>query len=101
MGTILFLIFFPILIALILLVSKSDKVRDVIVKIAALAIAAVSIAVAVQYFKPGGESFPVHIEVVNYVMMVIEALLAIYIICMGIKHRKYLASLFALIQTPF
>ncbi len=100
MGTILFLIFFPILIALILLVSKSDKVRDVIVKIAALAIAAVSIAVAVQYFKPGGESFPVHIEVVNYVMMVIEALLAIYIICMGIKHRKYLASLFALIQTP-
>lgn len=100
MGTILFLIFFPIIIALILLVSKADKVRDVIVKIAALAIAAVSIVVAVQYFKSGGENFGVHIEAVNYVMMVIEALLAFYIICTGIKHRKYLASLFALIQTP-
>lgn len=100
MGTILFLIFFPIIIALILLVSKADKVRDVIVKIAALAIAAVSIVVAVQYFKSGGENFAVNIEAVNYVMMVIEALLAIYIICTGIKHRKYLASIFALIQTP-
>lgn len=100
MGTILFLILFPIIIALILLVSKADKVRDVIVKIAALAIAAVSIVVAVQYFKSGGENFAVNIEAVNYVMMVIEALLAIYIICTGIKHRKYLASIFALIQTP-
>lgn len=100
MGTLLFLIFFPIIIALILLVSKADMVRDVIVKIAALAIAAGSIVLAVQYFKSGGEIFAVHIEAVNYVMMVIEALLAIYIICTGIKHRKYLASLFALIQTP-
>lgn len=100
MGTLLFLIFFPIIIALILLVSKADMVRDVIVKIAALAIAAGSIVLAVQYFKSGGEIFAVHIEAVNYVMMVIEALLAIYIICTGIKHKKYLASLFALIQTP-
>ena len=43
MGTILFLIFFPIIIALILLVSKEDKVRDVVVKIAALAIAEICI----------------------------------------------------------
>ena len=35
MGTILFLIGFPIIIALILLVSKEDKVRDIVVKIAA------------------------------------------------------------------
>ena len=100
MGTILFLIFFPMLIALILLVSKEDKARDVIVKIAAFVIAAVSIATAVIFFKNGGQNFPAHAEVVNYVMMAIEAALALYIIYIGIKHKKYLASLFAAIQTP-
>lgn len=100
MGTILFLIFFPMVIALILLVSKQDKVRDIVVKIAAAAIAAVSIVVAVQYFKSGGQTFAAHAEVVNYIMMVVEALLALYIIITGIKHKKYLASLFAIIQTP-
>lgn len=100
MGTILFLIFFPIIIALILLVAKADKLRDVIVKVAALALAAVSIVVAVQYFKSGGDTFAVHVEAINYIMMVIEALLALYIIIVGIKHKKYLASLFAVIQTP-
>ncbi|MBR3787815.1 MAG: NADH-quinone oxidoreductase subunit L [Firmicutes bacterium] len=100
MGTILFLIFFPMIIALILLVSKEDKARDVIVKIAAFVIAAVSIATAVIFFKNGGQNFPAHAEIVNYVMMAIEAALALYIIYIGIKHKKYLASLFAIIQTP-
>lgn len=100
MGTILFLIFFPMIIALILLVSKEDKVRDIVVKIAALAIAAVSIVTAVLFFKSGGQNFAAHVEAVNYIMMAIEAALAIYIIYMGIKHKKYLASLFAIIQTP-
>lgn len=100
MGTILFLIFFPMIIALILLVSKEDKARDVIVKISAFVIAAVSIATAVIFFKNGGQNFPAHAEIVNYVMMAIEAALALYIIYIGIKHKKYLASLFAIIQTP-
>lgn len=100
MGTILFLIFFPMIIALILLVNKEDKVRDAVVKVAAFVIAAVSIVVAVQFFSSGGQNFPVHVEAVNYVMMGIEVVLAVYIIYMGIKHKKYLASLFAVIQTP-
>ena len=100
MGTILFLIFFPMIVALILLVSKEDKVRDVVVKVAAAAIAAVAIVTAVLYFKNGGATFEVHYEAVNYIMMIIEALLALYIIITGIKHKKYLASLFAIIQTP-
>ena len=100
MGTILFLIFFPMIIALILLVAKSDAARGAIVKIAALLIAACSIVVAVQYFKSGGEYFAVHYEAINYIMMGIEVLLALYIVIVGIKHKKYLASLFAILQTP-
>ena len=55
---------------------------------------------AVQYFKSGGEYFAVHYEAINYIMMGIEVLLALYIVIVGIKHKKYLASLFAILQTP-
>lgn len=100
MGTILFLIFFPIIIALILLVTKEDRARDVVVKFAAALIAAASIVAAVQFITSGSEYFRVHVEAINYIMMAIEVILAVYIIFVGIKHRKYLASLFAVIQTP-
>ena len=80
--------------------GKADAARGVIVKIAAAVIAAASIFLAVQYFKTGGEFFGVHYEWINYLMMGIEACLAIYIIYIGVKHKKWLASLFALIQTP-
>ncbi|MCI8647753.1 MAG: NADH-quinone oxidoreductase subunit L [Firmicutes bacterium] len=100
MGTIFFLILFPLVVAFVLLVVKADAARGAIVKFAALVIAAGSIFLAVQYFQNGGQYFDFSNETVNYVMMVIEACLAIYIIYTGIKHKKYLASLFAIIQTP-
>ena len=100
MGTILFLIFFPMIIAFVLLAAKSDKARDMIVYISTAIIAGVSIVVAVQYFGAGEKFFPAHTHVVGYLMMAVEIGLAIYIIFTGIKHKKYLASLLAIIQTP-
>ena len=100
MGTIFFLILFPLVVAFVLLVVKADAARGAIVKFAAIVIAAASIYLAVQYFRTGDQYFDFHNEAVNYIMMVIEALLAIYIIITGIRHKKYLASVFAIIQTP-
>lgn len=100
MGTIFFLILFPLIVAFVLLVVKADAARGVIVKLAAIVIAAGSIYLAVTYFKSGGQFFDFSHEAVNYTMMVIEALLALYIVITGIKHKKYLASVFAIIQTP-
>lgn len=100
MGTIFFLILFPLVVAFVLLVVKADAARDVIVKFAAIVIAAGSIYLAVKYFKSGGQFFDFSNATVNYVMMIIEAFLAVYIIITGIRHKKYLASLFAIIQTP-
>lgn len=100
MGTIFFLILFPLVVAFVLLVVKADAARGAIVKIAAAVIAAASIYLAVQYFKNGGQYFDFSHEYVNYAMMVIEACLAIFIFVIGIKHKKYLASVFAIIQTP-
>ena len=100
MGTITFLIIFPMIIAFSLLAAKNDKARDTIVFIATAVIAAASIVTAFQFFRSSGEFFSIDGEVVGYVMMVIEAGLAVYIICTGIKHKKYLASLLAIVQTP-
>ena len=100
MGTITFLIIFPMIIAFILLAAKSDKARDMIVYVATAVIAAGSIVTAFQFFRSSGEFFSFDGEVVGYAMMVIEAGLAVYIIITGIKHKKYLASLLAIVQTP-
>ena len=99
MGTILFLIIFPMIIAFVLLAARTDKARDMVVYVSTAIIAAGSIVAAIQYFNHE-EMFPVSGEAVGYVMMVIEAGLAIYIIWTGIRHKKYLASLLALIQCP-
>ena len=100
MGTITFLIIFPMIIAFILLAAKADKARDMIVYIATAVIAAGSIVAAIQFFRSSGEYFTFNGETIGYVMMVIEAGLAIYIIYTVIKHKKYLASLLAIVQTP-
>ncbi|MEG1584178.1 MAG: proton-conducting transporter membrane subunit, partial [Anaerovorax sp.] len=100
MSIIFFLILFPLVIALALLVLKTDAARDILVKIAAAVIAVGSIYLAVKYFKSGGEYFAFANEAINYIMMVIEIALAIMIFCLGIKYKKYLASLLAAIQTP-
>ena len=100
MGTITFLIIFPMIIAFILLAAKSDKARDMIVYVATAVIAAGSIVTAFQFFRSSGEFFSFDGEIVGYAMMVSEAGLAVYIIITGIKHKKYLASLLAIVQTP-
>lgn len=85
MGTIFFLILFPIVVAILLLVLKADAARDIIVKIAALAIAAASILLAVQYFSKGSQMFDYSSEVVNHIMMGIEIILAVIIIVLSIR----------------
>ena len=100
MGTIFFLILFPLVVAVALLVLKTDAIRDMLVRLAAIVIGAASIYLAVQYYGTGGEMFDFHSETLNYLMMVVEALLAVVIIVLGIKYKKYLASVLAAIQTP-
>ena len=100
MGTIFFLILFPFVVALALLVLKTDAARDIIVKISAVIIAVASVYLAVQYFGSGGKYFDFENESVNYLMMGIEICLAIMVFYLGIKYKKYLASVLVAIQSP-
>ena len=100
MSTIFFLILFPLVVALALLVLKTDAARDIIVKVASIVIAAASIYLAVQYFGSGGEYFDFESETINYLMLGIEVCLAIVLFYLGIKYKKYLASVLVAIQAP-
>jgi len=100
LSTIFFLILFPFVVALALLVLKTDAARDIIVKVASIVIAAASIYLTVQYFGSGGEYFDYESETINYLMMGIEVCLAIVLFYLGIKYKKYLASVLVAIQAP-
>ena len=100
MGTIVFLILFPMVVAFALLLIKNDKGRDVIVIGASIIIAAMSIVVAIQFASGGGDFFSFNGEVVGYIMLVVEAGLCVYICITSAMHRKWLAFIFAIVQTP-
>jgi len=100
MGTIIFLILFPLVVAVALLILKTDKPRDFIVIAGAAVIAVASVILVIQNFGTGGQYFEIHTEVIGYVMMVIEIALAVLIFYLGIKYKKYLASILVAIQAP-
>ena len=100
MGTIIFLILFPLVVAVALLILKTDKPRDIIVIGGAAIIAVASVILVIQNFSSGGQYFEFHSEMVGYIMMGIEICLAILIFYLGIKYKKYLACVLAAIQTP-
>ena len=100
MGTIIFLILFPLVVAVALLILKTDKPRDIIVIGGAAIIAVASVILVIQNFSNGGQYFAFHSEIIGYIMMGIEICLAILIFYLGIKHKKYLACILAAIQTP-
>jgi ech hydrogenase subunit A len=100
MGTIIFLILFPLAVAVALLILKTDKPRDIIVIGGSAVIAVASVILVIQNFSSGGQYFEFHSEIIGYVMMGIEICLAVLIFYLGIKYKKYLACVLAAIQTP-
>lgn len=93
------LIAFPIIIALILLITKGDKAKQGLAAFSTVVMTVGAIAVIVLYFASGEKFFKADYGILNYIAIVTEAILAVIIIYIGFKHRKYLLVFFALIQT--
>lgn len=101
MGIIAYLVLFPLCIAAVLLLIKNDKVRTPIVIVAAVAIAAGSIVAAVQFLGSGSSYFSNVFgaqEAIGYILFAVDMALAAYIIVKGVKHRKPLAVVLAIVQ---
>ncbi len=99
MNVLIFLIVFPLIIALALLFIKNDKARGVTVYIGAAVIAAMSIFTVIKFYGKEAVQFAAENHWVNYAMIGIEITLAAIIICLGIKYKKYLVCILAMAQT--
>lgn len=94
------LILFPIIAALLVRIVKADPVRDMIVRISAVITAVITLTVVFLYFGKGiAFNFP-HEEIIDYIIAALEGAIALFIIIIGIKNKKYLVSVFSAIQTP-
>lgn len=94
------LILFPLIAAILLLVTKHETIRDILVGLGALVTAALTIFIACYYFKNGLALSFRNEETINIVIAALEVLLSLYVIYIGFKNKKYLVSIFAMIQTP-
>jgi ech hydrogenase subunit A len=97
MNDLLFLIGFPVLIALLMLLVK-DKIRNYIVIISALALGIASLYLLITYFNKNTVFFDIPFEPTSKIMVIIEVLLAIYILYLGIKFKKYFTVALILLQ---
>lgn len=99
MNTISLLILFPLAAALVIFLIRNDKVRNMLVRISAVLTAVLTVVVTYLYFKNGKGLAVPHEETIDLITAVIEVAVAIFIIVVGIKNKKYLVSVLSLIQT--
>ncbi len=94
------LILFPIIAALLIAVVKNEAARDMIVRFSAVITAAIALVVVFLYFKKGiSFRFPNEV-IIDYIIAALEGAMALFIIVIGIKSKKYVVSFFSAIQTP-
>ncbi len=90
---------FPFIAAIILILIKTDSVRNAVVGVSAVLIAAVSVWLLVAYATSGTVFFPVSPEPLGELMFLVGMGLALFILYMGIKYRNYIAIVLTLIQS--
>lgn len=98
MGKVSFLILFPLIVALILLVIKKEKLRNNLIKVAVLLIGISSILFAFQYYNNPDKFYFVNSQGINYIILFIESLMTLYIVSIATKHKKMFIGLLSLVQ---
>ena len=96
----LFLILFPLIVACFMLCLRKEIERIVIVKLSALAIGVVTLYLLITTFDKGAQMVSaIPAEPVGLFMFILEILIAIFILYLGLKHRKYLVVGLILVQS--
>jgi ech hydrogenase subunit A len=94
----IFLILFPLLTAVFMLLVRREADRTWIVRISAVVICGVSLFLLFMAFDKGSLVYRFGSERIGQLMFVIEMLLAVYILYLGIKHRKTITVALILVQ---
>lgn len=101
MELIVSLIMVPCVAALLMLVVRADKARDVLCVASAAVIALLSIAFAVQNLGAGSLYFDLPMEYSHFlavVNIVIDITVGLYIVCYSVKYRRMLPLVLAIGQ---
>lgn len=102
-NLLLFLLAFPVLTGLVLLAVRSQGLRAAVVWVATLAIVAGSVALpfvfkGAEFSKMTMVALPFSTAHIGLGMFAIEALIALYVVAVSVKHRKILAPVLMLAQ---
>jgi len=92
------LVLFPLIPAILMFLIKEAAIRKCINIISSLSIIALSLAFSIAFFNRPQE-INISGGAIRVGMMFIEAIMSLYIIFMGIKHKKLLAPLFSAVST--
>jgi ech hydrogenase subunit A len=98
MSTPLFLIVFPILVAIVLLFLKNNTARFAVVVSSFFVLCLASISLAVNYFKSDMQFLTVPWEFTDHFILIAEVLLSLYVLITGIRNKQKLVTLFVIIQ---
>ncbi len=100
MNALIFLIVFPLCIAgLALILPPGTALRRTIGVIANIVLAAVPIYLLVTYLDQGPTYFQVESHVVNILMLVVELLIAAFIVYLSLGAKQYLCVLLVVVQS--
>ncbi len=99
MDLLFFLIGFPFLAAILMLLIPWHRARGIVVKIAAAVIIVASVWLLAGWFSRGTVFFTVESEPASQAMFVIELLIALFILYLGIKYRNIPAIILILVQS--
>ena len=96
----IFLILFPLIAAFFLFLAKKDFERGWIVKLSTLAIAIVSVYLLISTYNKGILLVSIiPAEPTGILMFILEMLIAVFILYLGIVHKKWLVVALILVQS--
>jgi len=90
---------FPLLSASLIFAVRNAKIRDFIVRVSALLIAAGSVLLALQTMGTR-RTFRIESEWLSYGMLALDVTMAIFVIVLATRHKKPLATVLTLIHAP-
>ncbi len=96
MNTVLFLILYPVIVALLLLILPQLAIRKFIVGASTAILTVASIYLMIDYFNTGAVFFEFGTHTLNLGILFIEVALAAIIVYISVKHKQFLAALLML-----
>ena len=99
MELLLFLILFPLVIALLMYALPEHALKHLLVRIGALVIGVASVYLVATSFAQGAVFSTFASEPTGQIMFVIEMLMALFILYMGVRYKNYLTVVLILVQS--